>query len=115
MDFIEKYLTKLENEKEFIELLALKKEIDKKYGSLIVSMKNLEAKYLEMKEYEKFRNDINEYKLAFINSKKLLYSKEEVKRYFYLERRIQNMINEDINDLKKSISNKFSLTKNIIN
>ncbi len=113
MDFIDKYLKKLEDEPEFRELLALKKKIDSEYGNLIVSMKTKEAKYLEMKEYEKYRSDVNKYKLEFMEAKRLLYSKEEVKRYFELERKIQNMINEDINELKESISNKFTLTKNI--
>ena len=47
------------------------------------------------------------FKKKFMEAKTKLYSKEEVKEYFLLESKINAMLEEDMNSLKDSISNKF--------
>lgn len=107
------YLIELENKEEFIELLNLKKEIEKKYGNLIISMKTKEAIYLEALD-KKEHYDLEKVKKEFIEAKTNLYSKEEVKRYFLLENRINQILNNDFNEIKKSISNKFLESHTIV-
>ena len=100
------YLIELENKEEFKRLLFLKKEIEKKYSNLIIAMKTKEAIYLEAKD-KKDHYDLEKAKKEFSIAKVNLYSKEEVKEYFMLENKINRMLDEDFNDIKKSISNKF--------
>ncbi len=112
-DIIDLYMDELSSLDEFKELVELKKVIDKKYASLIISMKTIEAKYIEMKEYMEFRPEIKEIQRQFVEKKQALYSKPEVIRYLELEQIIQKRLTDDINELKLSISNKFTLTKMI--
>lgn len=112
-DLAENYIKELKENPDFIRLIDLKKQIDEKYASLIVSLKNKEAKYLEAKKYPMYYSNFNEIQNDFVLAKKNLYSKEEVKEYFSLERKIQQIIDEDFNEVKNSISNKFSLNKTI--
>lgn len=100
------YLNELENKEEFKRLLFLKKEIEKKYSNLIIAMKTKEAIYLEAKD-KKDHYDLDKAKMEFSLAKANLYSKEEVKEYFMLENKINQMLDEDFNDIKESISNKF--------
>jgi len=100
------YLIELENKEEFKRLLFLKKEIEKKYSNLIIAMKTKEAIYLEAKDKKDYY-DLEKAKKEFSIAKVNLYSKEEVKEYFLLENKINRMLDEDFNDIKKSISNKF--------
>ena len=99
------YINELMKETEFKRLIELKKIIDKKYGMKIVAFKNKEALYLEAKENKYM--DLDKARKEFQRVKVELYSYQEVKEYFELERKIQEMIASDMNELKKSISNKF--------
>ena len=100
------YVNKIEELEEFKRLLELKRIIDKKYALLIISFKTKEAAFLEAKERPDIFN-LDEAKKNFVEAKSKLYSKEEVKEYFILERKINKTLEDDMNDLKKSISNKF--------
>lgn len=111
MSNIDEYVNKIINDDKFIRLKELKKVIDEKYKKEIIAFKNAEALYIDAKHHEAYYPGFNEIKEKFILAKSNLYSKIEVSEYFKLEREIQSMINDDINDLKSSISNKFSLTK----
>ena len=113
MNSVDKYLDNIFNDEKFIKLKELKELIDSKYKKEILKFKLSEAKYLEAKEYEMYYPNFEEIKNNFIEAKKDLYSKEEVKLYFSLERKIQEMLDNDLNELKESISNKFSLTNRI--
>ena len=112
-ELAENYIKELEKNEEFIEFINLKKEIDKKYAMLIVKFKNKEALYLEAKE-KPYAYNLEKAQNEFIEAKKELYSKEEIIKYFNLERKIQSLINDDINEIKESISNKFTKDKNIL-
>jgi len=57
-----------------------------------------------MKEGGHYHPDFKETVLAYSNAKKTLYEKEEVKRYFELEKLIQDDINEFIQKLAQSVS-----------
>lgn len=112
-DLIELYIKELKDSYEFKRLLELKDIINNKYSKQIISLKTKEAKYLEAKEYKDYYPNFIEIQNGFKEAKKELYSKEEVKEYFKLERMIQESLDKDINSLMESISNKFK-TKNII-
>ncbi len=105
------YLNELLKEENFKRLLDLKKIIDSKYSSKIISFKNKEALYLEAKENKYM--DEEKARLEFQEKKKELYSLPEVSEYFKLERKINEMIEKDLNEIKASISNKLLETKSI--
>lgn len=105
------YLNELLKEEDFKRLLDLKKIIDRKYSSKIISFKNKEALYLEAKENKYM--DEEKARLEFQEKKKELYSLPEVSEYFKLERKINEMIEKDLNEIKASISNKLLETKSI--
>jgi hypothetical protein len=110
-EFVELYTNELKDSSDFKRLLELKRIIDKKYSNLIISLKTKEAIYLDSIDKPN-HYDIDKVKKEFMEAKTNLYSKEEVKEYFSLERKINNMLEMDLNDIKESISNKF--TKNNI-
>lgn len=107
----EEYVNSLLTEKDMIKLIELKKVIDNKYRHLIVKFKNLEVKYFEAKSISNYYPNFNDLQNEFKNAKAELYSKEEVIEYFKLERKIQAQINDDINELKEEISNKFTINE----
>lgn len=106
------YVEKLKNKEEFKRLIELKKIIDSKYSKLIISLKNKEAKYHEALEYPNYY-DLSTIQSEFSIAKAELYSKPEVKEYFKLEGIINDLLSDDINDLKASISNKFLIDNRI--
>lgn len=107
------YVSKLQNEPIFKELLALKNTIDEKYKKEIIRFKLSEAQYSEARKYESYRDDLIKIKDKFIQAKTELYSRPEVKRYFELERDLQNILTSDFNEIKNYISNKFTMNKTI--
>lgn len=102
---VDEYFNELINDDSFKELLELKKIINDKYQKLIVSFKTNESIYNEAKEKNYLTNEIRD---NFKNSKINLYSKEEVKRYFELERIINLKLKNDFNEIKENISNKLT-------
>ena len=106
-ELIDKYADELFNTPDFKRLMELKKIIDTSYSSLIISFKTAESKYEDMKQYGSYAPGLDRLKKDFINAKANLYSKPEVVEYFDLERKIQAMLNNDINEIKESVSNKF--------
>ena len=101
------------NTKEFKRLKELKKIIDEKYAKEIVSFKRCEANYLEASEHKEYYSNFNEIVKRLSEAKALLYSKEEVKEYILLERTVQEMLTEDFNELKQSISSKLGTVKSL--
>lgn len=109
---VENYVERITSTNEYKKLIELKKIINQKYKMQIIAFKNKEALYLEAKKNKEYYNDFELIKKSFIDAKKNLYSKEEVKEYFTYERLIQNMLDEDMNDLKRSISDSFFINSN---
>lgn len=109
---VENYVERITSTNEYKKLIELKKIINQKYKMQIIAFKNKEALYLEAKKNIEYYNDFELIKKSFIDAKKNLYSKEEVKEYFTYERLIQNMLDEDMNDLKRSISDSFFINSN---
>jgi hypothetical protein len=105
------YLSKIIETPEFKRLLELKDIINDSYKKEIMLFKTKESLYLEASERKEYYSNYDQIKKSFIDAKANLYSKEEVLEYFRLERELQDMINNDINELKESISNKFTLDK----
>ena len=108
-DLAEDYAEEIINSADFKRLLEVKKEIRKTLSGKIMAFKTAEAKYLEAKEYGQYHPNLEEYKHRFIETKTKLFSEELVKEYKELEFIIQEKLNQDINDLKKNVSNKFKL------
>ncbi len=110
-ELIDDYFNNLIELPEFKRLLELKDIIRKKYSLLIVGFKTNEANYEEAKRYKDFMGDFDVLREKLVESKRKLYEKEEVKEYFELEKKIQNIINDDLDALKLSISPQFKNNK----
>ena len=108
-DLADDYANDVINSPDFQRLLEVKEEIKKTLSGKIMAFKTAEARYLEAKEYGKYHPNLEEYKNKFIETKTKLFNESLVKEYKELESKIQNKLNHDINDLKKSVSNKFKL------
>ena len=108
-DLIDNYIKIICNSNEFKRLVELKKIIDNKYSKEIIAFKTTEAKYLEAKEYGKYYIGLDNLSKNLSEKKAILYSKDEVREYLSLERKIDKILNDDINELKESISNKFKI------
>ncbi|MCM1130959.1 MAG: YlbF family regulator [Roseburia sp.] len=108
-DLIDDYAIDIINSPDFQRLLECKEEIKKNLSGKIMAFKTAEAKYLEAKEYGKYHPNLEEYKNRFIETKTTLFNDSLVKEYKELESKIQEKLTQDINDLKKSVSNKFKL------
>ena len=112
-DLIDNYFNNLILMPEFKRLMELKKIIEEKYSLLIVNLKTCEANYEDAKRYKDYMNDFDSLREKLVNAKKRLYSLDEVKEYFSLEKKIQKIINDDLNELKLSISKQFQNNKRI--
>lgn len=95
---------------DFSRLLELKKWIKENLTALIVKFKTTEAKYLEAKQYGEYHPNLKEYQKAFVAAKARLYQEAAVQEYLELESKLQRRLDEDLNKLKKSVSNKFALS-----
>ncbi len=97
-----KYVDEIKNIPDFKRLLELKEMIDNNYKKEILAFKTANESYLEASKYpnnynmELIRNNL-------IEAKRNLYSKKEVKEYFELENKIQNILDNDFNDIKNSL------------
>jgi cell fate (sporulation/competence/biofilm development) regulator YlbF (YheA/YmcA/DUF963 family) len=109
----DKYVSIIVNTEEFKRLKELKKIIDEKYAKEIVSFKRSEANYLEASEHKEFYPNFDEIVRKLSEAKSILYNKEEVKEYLLLERTIQEMLTNDFNELKQSISSKLGTNKSL--
>ena len=100
------------------------KKVDKNKGKILYSFDfavnryinrkgkiTKESIYLDALEHKDYYPNFDKIRDEFVNAKAKLYSNSHVKRYLDLERRIQFLINDDINELKESISNKFTKNK----
>ena len=101
-NIIDDYINEIKYLNEFKRLKELKNIIDNKYYKEILSFKTNQEKYNEAIKYPNNYN-LEDLKKRFIDSKKELYSKEEVKEYFKLENYIQEILNDDFNKIKNSI------------
>lgn len=107
----EQYADQFTQSPDFKRLLEVKEKINQELSKKIIAFKTAEAKYLEAKSYGNYHPNLKEYQGRFVEAKKNLYSESLVKEYLTLESQIQAKLNQDFNDLKKSISNKFKLNQ----
>jgi hypothetical protein len=111
-NIVDDYVNEITDNDDFKKLIELKRIIDSKYKNEIISFKTAESKYLEASNYGKYYPNLEELRRDFSNKKKELYSKEEVREYFDLERKINDSINNDINELKEIVlDNKYNNKK----
>ena len=109
----DKYVNIIVNTEEFKRLKELKKIIDQKYSKEIVNFKRCEANYLEALEHKEYYSNFDEIVKKLSETKSILYNKLEVKEYLALERTIQEMLTNDFNELKQSISSKLGTNKTL--
>lgn len=113
-DLADKYADSIIHSVDFQNLLSLNKEIKLQLKNKIIAFKTAESKYLDAKQYGNYHPNFAEYQERFSKTKKALYEEPLVKKYKKLEFEIQKKLDNDINDLKKCISNKFKLTKKLM-
>lgn len=107
LDKTDAYIKSIVNSKEFEMLLDLKNKIESDLKDLVDNFKVCEEKYNEALKYGKYHPDLKKYQQMLSDAKANLYSNEVVKKYFALQNDIQKEIDDFINDLTSSISNKF--------
>ena len=110
-DMAEEYADSVIESEDFKRYIELKEEIRKTLGMKIIAFKTKEAKYVEAKSYGNYHPDLKRYQEEFQIAKTNLYSHPLMVEYKELERKIQSKLDEDLNDLKSTISNKFKLEK----
>ena len=107
------YIKSVVESNDFQELIALKKQIDIDLKDLIVKFKKAKDRYYEAQKYGKYHPNLADYKKNLLALKKELYSNDLVKKYFSLQNKVQNEINDFLNELKMAISNKFKKNESI--
>ncbi len=103
----EEYAFEITNTKVFNDLLDIKKQINEEYSELIKEFKTKRDKFESTKQYSLYNDSIKNIQLEFQKVKEELYSKELVKKYFELERKIQSELNDVAKNLARSISDRF--------
>lgn len=109
-ELTEDYAQEIIDSEDFQRLLEVKELIKKTLSQKIIAFKTAEAKYVEAKNYGNYHPDLKKYQEEFIAAKTSLYSESLVKEYKELETKVQQRLDCDLNDLKKSVSNKFKLS-----
>ncbi len=112
-DLASAYADEIIQSEDFQRLLQLKEEIEHTLSKQIIGFKTAEAKYIEVKQYGNYHPDLEKYQKIFVEKKKVLYKEPLIRENKALERKIQLKLDKDMDDLKKSISNKFNLSKSI--
>lgn len=113
-DLAEDYANIIIESEDFKRYLFLKEEIKKTLSLKIIAFKTKEAKYVEAKSYGNYHPDLKKYQDEFQKAKTSLYSEPLMVEYKELEHKIQSKIDKDLNDLKGTISNKFTLDKTFL-
>ena len=108
-DLAEEYADDFIESEDFKRLIELKEIIKKQLSGKIISFKTKEAKYIEAKKYGKYHPDLERYQSDFVEAKKSLYNEPLIIEYKKTERKLQEMLDSDMNSLKKVVSNKFPL------
>jgi len=101
-ELIDEYIDEVKNTDYFKRLLELKEIIDNNYKKEILAFKTADERYLEASKYPN-QYDMDSIKNNLIIAKKNLYSKSEVREYFEIENKIQDILISDFNRIKDSI------------
>lgn len=108
-DLAFEYAKTIINSSDFQRLIYLSKCIEQNLKEEINMFKKASIKYGDALEYGKYHPNLKDYQIELSEAKTKLYSNELVIEYKTLEQKIQSKLNCDLNELKKSISNKFKL------
>ena len=103
MEYSEKYFIELKDTSDFKRLLELKKIIDNKYKKEINVFNRAKELYLESNNNKYYPNK-EKIKKEYLESKTNLYNKEEVKEYLAIQAKLDEILKNDFEDIKKSIS-----------
>ncbi len=107
---IDSYVEELSSDDDVKRLVELKKIIDDKYKKEILLFKTQNDKYEEALKYPEYY-DMSKIRGDLSKAKKELYSKDEVVEYIKLESAIQEKLDKDFSDIKRSISSKIQNKK----
>ena len=110
-DLADLYAEKILNSDDFKRFVELNKIIKKELSKEILSFKREESIYNDASKYGKYHPDLKKYQVNLSEAKRKLYSNPLMIEYKKLELKIQSDLNNDFNELKKSISNKLEISK----
>jgi len=98
-------LDELKKDKRILEIKQIDQYIIHHYSQEIEHFQKTKIEYDHiMKEGGHYHPDFKKVVKTYSEAKKVLYEKEEVKRYFELEKMIQDEMNEFIQQLAQSVS-----------
>lgn len=100
-DLVDAYTNEIKDKAIFKELLNLKETIVIKYQKEITLYEEAKIKLEEALKYGNYHPNLASYKENYQLRKIDLYSKEEVKKYFSLYRKLENLINSDFKEIKQ--------------
>lgn len=103
----------IKKSEEFTLLKEMKSEINISLSDLIERFNIAKDKYTEATKYGDHHPDLEKYKKELSKLKEELFTNELVEKYKRLEKLLQEKLDTIINDVKKSMSNKFEQTKKI--
>lgn len=99
-EIINKYLEDLDNNLLFKELIKINEEIKNKYFYLLSNFQITKSELEKAnKKYSNYNDLKNKYQIAKTN----LFSKEEVKRYFEIRNKLEDLINNDLKSVYEDV------------
>ena len=101
-------ISEIKQDKDYLRYKELKKIIENKYKVETANFRIANDNFSEAKKYGKYHPDLLKYQHELMDCKKELYSKEEVKEYFTLERRLNKELKEFTNKLTSTVTNKYN-------
>ena len=101
-------ISEIKKDKDYLRYVELKKILKNKYKTEITNFRLANDKYSEAKKYGKYHPDLLKYQHELMDRKKDLYSKEEVKEYFTLERLLNKELKEFTKKLTGTVTNKYN-------
>ena len=103
-----KLIDEIKNDPDYLRFKELKKIIETKYEKETKEFKVANDLYSEAQKYGKYHPDLLKYRHNLMEKKTILYSKEEVKEYFTLERLLNKELKEFTKALTTTVSNKYN-------
>ena len=98
-------LDEIKQDDRYQEIKALDQEIIRNYQHEINLFRQTKEKYDQvMSEGGHYHPDFKDVVKAYSDAKTILYQKDEIKRYFILEKELQDEINQFLSEITKHIS-----------
>ncbi|VEU81222.1 YlbF family regulator [Haploplasma axanthum] len=98
------YVDEFKNKDYYQEYISLSKMIDDKYYDDLIKVNKIKEEYDAVLEYGRYHPDFKDVTKKYSEAKKKLFEIDDIKRYFELDRIIEEEINEFLNKVTSSIS-----------